>query len=347
MNLNELIEKAMSLNASDIFIVAGTSVGLKVKNEMVQIDGLRLMPEDTKTLIESIYETAHREMDKVNNTGDDDFSFSIPKVARFRANVYTQRSSLAAVLRIVRFDIPEPSRLNVPENVMRFAKLTKGLVIVSGPAGCGKSTTMAMLLTEINKSRKGHIITIDDPIEFLFRHDKSLVTQREIGTDCESTAIALRSALRQSPDVLFVGEMRDLETISLALTAAETGHLVFSTLHTLGASNTIDRIVDVFPAEQQHQVRIQLAMVLQAVVSQQLIPTLDHEILPAFEVMVNNTAIRNQIREGKTHQLNATIRVSKEDGMITMDESLKKLLDANKISKETAMKHSFDPEGFR
>ncbi len=347
MNLNELIEKAMLLGASDLFIVAGTSLALKIKNELKQLDGARLMPDDTYELIKTIYQVANRSMDKVNTNGDDDFSFSIPHVARFRANVYTQRSSLAAVLRIVRFDIPEPSIMHVPENVMRFAKLSKGLVIVSGPAGCGKSTTMAMLLTEINKSRKGHIITIDDPIEFLFKHNQSVVTQREIGTDCESTAIALRSALRQSPDVLFVGEMRDLETISLALTAAETGHLVFSTLHTLGASNTIDRIVDVFPSEQQHQVRIQLAMVLQTVISQQLVPTLDQQIHPAFEVMVNNTAIRNQIREGKTHQLNATIRVSKDDGMITMDESLRKLLESNIISKEEAVRHAFDPELFK
>ena len=337
----------MWLGASVLFIVAGTSLALKVKNEMKQLEGDRLKPDDTHELIKTIYQVANRSMEKVNTSGDDDFSFSIPQVARFRANVYTQRSSLAAVLRIIRFDIPEPSDMHVPENVMRFAKLSKGLVIVSGPAGCGKSTTMAMLLTEINKTRKGHIITIDDPIEFLFKHNQSVVTQREIGTDCESTAIALRSALRQSPDVLFVGEMRDLETISLALTAAETGHLVFSTLHTLGASNTIDRIVDVFPAEQQHQVRIQLAMVLQAVVSQQLIPTLDQQIFPAFEVMINNTAIRNQIREGKTHQLNATIRVSKEDGMITMDESIKKLIETNKISKEEALRHAFDPELFK
>ncbi len=347
MKLDQLIEKAMSLGASDLFIVAGTSVALKIKNEMQQMDGDRLTPNDTRELIEHIYEVANRSMDKVNDTGDDDFSFSIPKVARFRANVYTQRSSLAAVLRIVRFDIPQPSDMHVPENVMRFSNLTKGLVIVSGPAGCGKSTTMAMILSAINNNRRGHIITIDDPIEFLFRHNQSVVTQREIGTDCESTAIALRSALRQSPDVLFVGEMRDLETISLALTAAETGHLVFSTLHTLGASNTIDRIVDVFPAEQQHQVRIQLAMVLQAVVSQQLIPTVDQRILPAFEVMVNNTAIRNQIREGKTHQLNATIRVSKDAGMITMDESIKKLVDDNQVTKDVAMKHAFDPETFK
>lgn len=347
MNLNEIIEKALAKNASDLFIVAGAPLGMKVKNELIKLDDERLMPEDTRILIENIYTEADRSMNKLLEKGDDDFSFSIAKVARFRANVYTQRSSLAAVLRIVKFEVPEAKSMNVSDSIMRFAKLTKGLVILSGPSGCGKSTTMAMLLEEINKTRKGHIITIDDPIEFLHKHNLSVVTQREIGTDCESTVVALRSALRQSPDVLFVGEMRDLETISLALTAAETGHLVFSTLHTLGASNTIDRIVDVFPSEQQHQVRIQLAMVLQAVISQQLLQTTQDSIVPAFEIMVNNTAIRNQIREGKTHQLSATIRVSKADGMITMDESLKELLDKNLITKEEASLHAFDPESFK
>lgn len=346
MKLEQLIEKAMAMNASDLFIVAGTSVSLKVNNELIQFDEEKLLPEHTKALIEEIFTLAKRSTDKLNLTGDDDFSFALAKVARFRVNVYTQRSSLAAVLRIVKFDIPTPSELHVPESIMRFAKLSKGLVLLSGPAGCGKSTTMAMLLERINQTRKGHIITIEDPIEFLHRHQLSLVSQREINTDCDDSASALRAALRQAPDVLFIGEMRDLETISLAITAAETGHLVFSTLHTLGASNTIDRIIDVFPASQQQQIRIQLAMVLQAVISQQLIPTQKNTLIPCFEVMVNNTAIRNQIREGKTHQLKSTMRVSKDEGMISMDDSLKELVNQKMISLEEAIHYAFDPEYF-
>lgn len=344
MNLVNMIQKAIELNASDVFIVAGTTLNAKVVHSLVPLDTAILKPEDTKAWIEHIYEHAHRSMDRVHEKGDDDFSFSIPQLARLRVNVYTQRSSLAAVLRLVQFDIPSPNMMNVDESVMKFADLTKGLVIISGPAGCGKSTTMAMLLNKINQNREGHIITIEDPIEFLHKHQKSVVSQREIHTDCESSSLALWAALRQAPDVLFVGEMRDLETISLAITAAETGHLVFSTLHTLGASNTIDRILDVFPFAQQQQIRVQLAMVLQAVISQQLVPAIDGSVLPVFEIMVNNTAIRNQIREGKTHQLSATMRVSKDDGMCTMDEELKALVVGHKISLEEAQKHAFDSE---
>lgn len=344
MNLHTLIEKALDLNASDVFMVAGTRLNAKVQQSLIPLDETILKPEDTHAWIEAIYQEAKRPMDRVLKNGDDDFSFSIAHLARLRVNVYTQRSSLAAVLRLVQFDIPSPESLHVDESVMRFADLTKGLVIISGPAGCGKSTTMAMMLNRINQQREGHIITIEDPIEFLHKHQKSIVSQREIHTDCEDSQSALRAALRQAPDVLFVGEMRDLETIALAITAAETGHLVFSTLHTLGASNTIDRILDVFPYAQQQQIRVQLAMVLQAVISQQLVPAFDGSVLPVFEIMVNNTAIRNQIREGKTHQLSATIRVSKADGMITMDESLKELVIKQKISLEDAQKHAFDSE---
>lgn len=347
MNLHDLVKTAMDLNASDLFIVAGTPLAIKVHNDMMPIETTVLSPAQTKQLVEEIYALAnHRNMDKVLTKGDDDFSFSLPGIARFRVNVYTQRSSLAAVLRVVRFDIPSPSELMIPDAIMEFSKLNKGLVLISGPAGSGKSTTMATLLNSINHQRKGHIITLEDPIEYLHKHGTSIVSQREIETDCESTASALRAALRQAPDVLFVGEMRDLETIALAITAAETGHLVFSTLHTLGASNTIDRIIDVFPPLQQQQIRVQLSMVLQAVISQQLVKSKDGKLIPVFELMINNTAIRNQIREGKTHQLTATIRASSKDGMWTMDSMLKRLVSTQKISLEEALDHAFDPINF-
>lgn len=348
MTILELVRIAMDKNASDIFIVAGTMLTIKVNNELAQINTDMLKRADTKTLIDEIYAmSGNRSQEHLERIGDDDFSFSIPTIARFRVNVYSQRNSLAAVLRIVRFDIPKAEDMGIPPEIIRFSNLTKGLVIISGPAGSGKSSTMAAILDAINQTRKAHIITIEDPIEYLHHHVKSIVSQREITTDCDSTASALKAALRQAPDVLFIGEMRDLETISLAMTAAETGHLVFSTLHTLGASNTIDRIIDVFPSLQQQQIRVQLAMVLQAVISQQLVRAKDGTLLPVFEVMVNTPAIRNQIREGKTHQLNNTITASVEDGSITMDSMLVDLVHSGRIDVTEALSKSFDPRNLQ
>lgn len=343
MSIQTLIEIAVEKKASDIFIIAGCPVEIKVGNALIPITESASTALETEAYINELYDLSrHRMMDNLNRDGNDDFSFSLATLARFRVNVFRQRGSLAAVLRIVRFSIPSAKELHVPSEVSHFATLRKGLVIISGPAGSGKSSTLATLIDQINHHRNAHIVTIEDPIEYLHKHNKSIVSQREIGTDCVSTAVALKAALRQAPDVIFIGEMRDLDTIALAITAAETGHLVFSTLHTLGASNTIDRIIDVFPASQQTQIRVQLAMVLQAVISQQLVHTLDNQLLPVFEIMVNSNAVRNQIREGKTHQLANTIASSKDDGMVSMDTMLYDLVVAGKIDKQEALVHSFD-----
>lgn len=349
MKLQELLHSAVAQKASDIFIVAGAVVTFKIQNVLVPLSQEPLTPLQSKALIDEMYtlENHPRSQEKLLQKGDDDFSISVPGLARFRVNVYTQRASYAAVLRIVQFEIPSPKDMHIPDEILRFSQQRKGLVIFSGPAGCGKSTTLAILLDQINKHSKGHIVTIEDPIEFLHHHQQCIVSQREINSDCENSASALRAALRQAPDVIFVGEMRDLETISLALTAAETGHLVFSTLHTLGAANTIDRIIDVFPPSQQQQVRVQLSMVLQAVISQQLVPTLSGSLLPIFEVMVNTPAIRNQIREGKTHHLNNTISASLDENMIAMDAMLARVVKSGEVEFTQAMKYAFDPNNFQ
>jgi len=345
MNIQDIVRKAVELDASDIFFVAGSSIAFKVKNNVIRIDNEVLSPDHCQMVVDELYRLAgNRNKDHLEHKGDDDFSFSVASLARLRVNVYHQRNSLAAVVRLVQFDIPTASELSIPTEITRFSDLTKGLVIISGPAGAGKSSTLAVILDMINKNRSGHIVTIEDPIEYLHRHQKSIVTQREVGSDCDSSSSALKSALRQAPNVLFISEMRDLETISLAITAAETGHLVFSTLHTLGAANTVDRIVDVFPASQQQQIRLQLSMVLEAVISQQLIHLKSGDLTPVFEVMTNSLAVRNQIREGKTHQLKNTIASSSSEGMISMDSMLLELLEKDLITQDEALIHSFDSD---
>lgn len=297
------------------------------------------MPDDTDRLIHQIYSMAgNRNIDPFLQTGDDDFSFSIPGLSRFRVNAYRQRGSLAAVIRVIAFDLPNPDILHIPEEVMSAADFTKGMVLVTGPAGSGKSTTMACIVDRINHSREGHIITLEDPLEYLHRHDKCIVSQREICTDTESYLVSLRATLRQSPDVILLGEMRDYETIQTAMTAAETGHLILSSLHTTGAANTIGRIVDVFEPAQQRQISIQLSMVLQAVISQQLIPDVNGHTIPVFEVMRLNPAIRNMIRDNKVHQIDGVIASSAHEHMRSMDQSLLELYKQSKITKETALK---------
>ena len=298
-----------------------------------------MMPADTESFLRQIYHMANdRNFDSFLETGDDDFSFSIPGLSRFRVNTYRQRGSLAAVIRVIAFELPDPDVLNIPEDVMSAADFTKGMVLVTGPAGSGKSTTMACIVDRINHSREGHIITLEDPLEYLHRHDKCIVSQREICTDTESYLVSLRATLRQSPDVILLGEMRDYETIQTAMTAAETGHLVLSSLHTTGAANTIGRIVDVFEPTQQRQVSIQLSMVLQAVISQQLIPDINGHTIPVFEVMRLNPAIRNMIRDNKVHQIDGVIASSAHEHMRSMDQSLLELYKQRKITKETALK---------
>ena len=338
MQLTEMLKEAVEKGASDIFIVSGLPLAYKINNSIQNQSEEKLYPDATRRMILEIYELAsQRDPKRLLEKGDDDFSFSLVGVSRFRVSTYKQRGSLAAVIRVVKFDLPDPVQLGVPQTVLGLGRLKKGLVLVTGPAGSGKSTTLACMIDLINRSRNCHVITLEDPIEYLHSHKKSVVSQREISNDTESYVTALRAALRQAPNVILLGEMRDYETISTALTAAETGHLVFSTLHTVGAANTIDRVIDAFPPNQQPQIRVQLSMVLQAVVSQQLIPAKDGSVAPAFEIMKVNGAIRNMIRESKVHQIDTVIYSSAGEGMISMDASILELYRQGKISAEEAM----------
>ena len=347
IHITEMLQKATNANASDIFIVAGLPLSYKV-NGILHSEGERLMPKDTELLIRSIYELdGNRSMNHFLETGDDDFSFAVPGLSRYRVSTYKQRGSLAAVIRVIAFELPNPEILGIPSVVLSLTSLTKGLVLVTGPAGSGKSTTLACLVDRINSSRQNHIITLEDPLEFLHRHKKSIVSQREISTDTDNYLTALRAALRQSPDVILLGEMRDHETIQTVMTAAETGHLVLSSLHTVGAANTISRILDVFEPSQQHQIAVQLSMVLRAVVSQQLVPSINGEMIPAFEIMIMTPAISNMIRDNKIHQIEGIIYTSAKEDMISMDNSLLQLYKENKISRETVLQYCTNAEMIR
>ena len=352
MNIEEIIEKvrqimknAIDRQASDIFIVAGRALTCKINGEMVTVGEQMMMPDETSEVIHGIYELAgKRSMDKLLTSGDDDFSFSLPGLSRFRVSTYKQRGSLAAVIRVIAFQLPDPKKLGIPDEVIHLADFNNGLVLVTGTAGSGKSTTLACMIDHINHTRAEHIITLEDPLEFVHRHDKCIVSQREVVTDTESYITALRAALRQSPDVILLGEMRDYETINTVMTAAETGHLIFSTLHTLGAANTVDRIIDVFPANQQRQITIQLASVLQAIVSQQLIPDVEGKQIPAFEIMVMTPAIRNMIRENKVHQIDGVIYSSNQTQLMSMDACLLKYYKKGRITRETALAYAVNPD---
>ena len=343
-SIPEFLAEAANRRVSDIFIIAGRPLAEKIDGHLLD-RGDRLMPDQTENLLRTIYGLAeNRDISRLMETGDDDFSFSIPGVSRFRVNAYKQRGSLAAVIRVIAFRLPDPAELSIPEDVMNISEYTRGMVLVTGSAGSGKSTTMACLIDRINHTREGHIITLEDPLEYLHRHDRCIVSQREIHVDTHSYVAALRAALRQSPDVILLGEMRDYETIHVAMTAAETGHLLFSTLHTIGAANTIDRIIDVFPPNQQHQIAVQLSMVLNAVVSQQLIPTVDGGVAPAFEIMTVTPAIRNMIRDNKIPQIDGILYSSAKPDMISMDNSLLALYRSGKISKEIALTYATNPD---
>jgi twitching motility protein PilT len=345
MDAKALLQDLVEKRVADIFIITGKPLSYKLGNVIEQHDDKILLPADTTDLIEQIYQLAgNRSMSTLYDRGDDDFSFAITGVSRFRVNTYKQRGSLAAVIRVVFFEMPDPNALGIPSEVLDLADLRRGLVLITGPAGSGKTTTLASIIDRINRTRNVHVITLENPIEFLHRHASSIISQREVSIDTTSYATALRAALRQSPDVILIGEMRDPETISIALTAAETGHLVLSTLHTVGAVNTVDRLVDSFRAEQQNQVRMQLSMVLQSVVSQQLLPTPDGQMVPAFEIMHSNNAIRNLIREGRTHQMSSVINTSAAEGMVGMDASLLALYKGGKISAQEMQTHALAPE---
>lgn len=344
MEVLDYLKKAVEDGASDIFFLAGSPATAKVEGRIVRLAEERLLPDNTRQLIGQIYELAKRSTEHYEATGDDDFSFAVRGVARFRVNAYRQRGSWAAVIRTVAFHIPDWRDLNIPEEVMKLADVNSGMILVTGTAGSGKSTTQACIIDRINHTKESHIITLEDPIEYLHGHDKSIISQREIAIDTEDYISALRACLRQAPDVILMGEMRDPETIRTAMTAAETGHLVIATLHTKGAVNTIDRILDSFPSTQQGQIRVQLSMVLHTVVSQQLIPDVNGELIPAYEIMHMDNAIRNMIRDNKNHQINNVIAAGGANGMITMDQYLLNMYQKKQITKETVLEYADSPE---
>lgn len=340
----DYLRSAVERGASDLFIVAGSPASCRLRGQLCPMDGEKLLPPDTERLIGGLYEMAQRSRDSFRLTGDDDFSFAVPGLARFRVSTYRQRGSEAAVIRVVAFRIPDYRTIGIPERIMKLSEIGHGLVLCTGTAGSGKSTTQACIIDRINHTRSCHVVTLEDPIEFLHRNDRSIISQREIAIDTGDCLSGLRACLRQAPDVILLGEMRDAETIRVAMTAAETGHTVFATLHTSGTVSSIDRVIDVFPAEQQSQIRIQLASVLHTVISQQLVPAKDGSLVPAFEIMIANSAVRNLIREGRTHQIPAVIASSSAEGMISMDQSLLGLYQEKKISAETVLACAENPD---
>jgi twitching motility protein PilT len=341
MDITDILKAAISNNASDLFIVANLPISHRIQGNVVIKDGTRLTPADTEELIRQIYHLAKdRDLTRLMSKGDDDFSFAIPGLSRFRVNAYKQRGSLSAVIRVISFSLPDPASICIPDAIINMSRENTGMVLITGPAGNGKSTTLACIIDAINHQRSAHIITLEDPIEYLHRHNKSIISQREINIDTDSYVTALRAALRQSPDVILLGEMRDFETIAVAMTAAETGHLLFSTLHTVGAANTINRIIDVFPANQQRQIAVQLSTVLKAVISQQLVPSVNGTRIPAFEIMMVTPAVRNMIRENKVYQLDGLIANASSDTMQSMDTSLLQLYRKGMITRETAITYA-------
>ena len=341
--INELLMTASEMKASDLHLTVGVPPKVRVFGELRDVGPDRLMPDDLHALAYSILPQG--QIQKFEENGELDFSYSIPRVGRYRANVYHQRGSLAVVIRLVGNTIPSPEMLGLPESITNLIHKRRGLVLVTGPTGSGKSTTLASLIDQINQQFAFNIITLEDPVEYLHPHKRSIVNQREVGMDTKSFGAALTAAMREDPDVILVGEMRDLDTISTAITAAETGHLVFSTLHTIGAASTIDRIIDVFPPYQQGQIRSQLSLVLEGVISQQLIPTIGGKgRKAAFEIMLGTPAIRNLIREGKTHQIAGVLQTSKKQGMQTMDDSIFELYVNRHIDREQAIGYAQDPQ---
>jgi twitching motility protein PilT len=342
-SIDELLERMVEANASDLHVTTGTPPAIRVRGEVERLEGFDpLTGEETQQLLYRILSSEQQKHFELNRQLD--FSYSIPGLARFRVNVYFQRESIGAAFRLIPTELKTLEELGIPDSLHVLAEKPRGLVLVTGPTGSGKSTTLAAIIDEINRNRSEHILTIEDPIEFLHRHKRCIVNQREIGPDATSFADALRAALRQDPDVILVGEMRDLETISTALTAAETGHLVFGTLHTQSAPSTIDRIIDVFPAEQQEQVRIQIANSLQGVVTQALLPTADQMgRVPALEILLPDDAVRNLIRQGKVEQIYSVMQTNTGRGMQTMEQSLGDLIMRRIVDLDVGLSRSSRP----
>jgi twitching motility protein PilT len=343
-SIDTLLEQMVAHDASDLHLTAGSPPVLRMRGQLHRVDQLpRLSTDDTRQLLYRILSTEQQKQLELNRQID--LSYSIPGLARFRVNIYSQRESLAGAFRLIPTTLKTLEELGVPKSLYQFCDRPRGLVLVTGPTGSGKSTTLAALINEINRTRADHIITIEDPIEFLHKHKRCIVNQRELGPDAVSFAEALRGALRQDPDVILLGEMRDLETIATALTAAETGHLVFATLHTQDASSTVDRLIDVFPAAQQGQIRTQIAGTLQGVVTQTLVPTADGQgRVPAVEILLPDDAVRNLIRQSKIEQVYSVMQTGTARGMQTLEQSLADLVLRGTIEQEVAVSLSSKPE---
>ena len=343
MHIDDLLTQAVKHKASDIHISVGTEPIARIHGKLMKLSPEKLTPQHTHAFAMQVL--GEREYKSLESTGEIDTAYAIEGLSRFRVNVFRQKGSCAIVLRVISDFIPSMETLGLPAVMKELTKLQRGLILVTGPTGSGKSTTLASMIDYMNSNMGHHIITIEDPIEYLHQHKKSIVNQREVGADTLNFANALRAALREDPDVILVGEMRDLETIQTAVTAAETGHLVLSTLHTIGAAKTIDRIIDVFPPEQQQQIRAQMSLVIEAVISQQLMPSADGKgRQPAFEIMLATPAIRNLVREGKTHQIQTIIQTSTAEKMQTMDGNLLEIYRKGGIDFKTLLRYSVDED---
>ncbi|WZL71467.1 type IV pilus twitching motility protein PilT [Clostridiaceae bacterium 35-E11] len=343
MHILELLEKTVNMKASDLHITVAIPPVLRINGQLRRLNEQSLTPQETVDLARQVL--TEKQLQTLEEQGEIDLSYSKSGLGRFRINIYKQRGSYGMAIRIVALEIPTIDGLGFPPILKDLAMKQRGLILVTGPTGSGKSTTLASMIDYINKERSCHILTLEDPIEYLHKHNKSMVNQREIGHDAKNFSRALRASLRQDPDVILVGEMRDLETISIAITAAETGHLVLSTLHTIGAAKTVDRIIDVFPSHQQQQIRIQLATVLEGIISQQLMVTADQRgRVAALEIMVATTAIRNLIRENKTHQLQTSVQTGGRFGMKTMDNAILDLFRQGRITRATALEYAVEKE---
>jgi twitching motility protein PilT len=346
-SIDELLEQVVVRDASDLHVTVGSEPVVRVNGRLERLDEFsRLSPEDTQLMLYRILSTEQQKHFETNRQID--ISYSIPGLARFRVNVYFQRESLGAAFRLIPAELKTLEQLGLPPVLKDFTTKPRGLVLVTGPTGSGKSTTLAAVIDEINRTRDDHIMTIEDPIEFLHRHKSCIVNQREIGPDATSFADALRGALRQDPDVILLGEMRDLETIGTALTAAETGHLVFATLHTQDAPSTVDRLIDVFPAAQQEQIRVQIAATLQGIVTQTLLPTADGKgRVAALEILLPDDAVRNLIRQAKVEQIYSVMQTNTSRGMQTLEQAMLELARYGKITTEIALQRSSRPDQLR
>ena len=341
MTIEEILLASQEKKASDIHLAPGSPLMFRINGELIPQSEELLTPEEIWEAVSAVM--IPEEIEELKRVGELDFAFSLPGMSRIRANVFRQRGTYGVALRILSFETPTPEKLGVPRSVVNLTNKKRGLVLVTGATGSGKSTTLASLIGVISERDAKNIITLEDPIEYLHPHKKSIVSQREVGSDTASYANALRAALREDPDVILVGEMRDLETIAIAITAAETGHLVFSTLHTNSSADSIDRMIDVFPPHQQQQIRVQLSGVLEGILAQQLLPKADGRgRVAAFEVMIATYAVRNLIREGKAYQIPSILQTGKKDGMQTMDDAIFELYLKREIDGDTALRYSFD-----